>query len=173
MPLDCTPKPSASKASPHAVHELESKLKANIYRKAPNGGSEEKTLRAAFKVFDLDGSGEISFDEFERALERFGAAGVATDVLQALFNKYNTDGSDAISYEEFSAGLFHSSDAAAGMASQSAVGADIQPIETTANPWLPSLQGCASMDPGYTRPHPERPAVRNRSIAWSRGTPAT
>jgi Ca2+-binding EF-hand superfamily protein len=38
----------------------------------------EKQLKAAFKAFDLDGSGEISFDEFEQTF----ASGLEIDLKE-------------------------------------------------------------------------------------------
>jgi hypothetical protein len=167
MPIDLTIKAPSRAVSTRAVDALEENLRSSIYRKATRGSSEERTLKMAFQQFDADGSGEISFHEFERALERFGAMAVPQDVLRALFDRYNKDQSDALSYAEFSAGLFPHVESAppAGLDSGAMVGSDVQPIECTANPWLPSLQGSVSMDSNYARPNPARPHVRVRSIA--------
>merc|ERR1719201_1577498 len=99
---------------------LERILKKNIYQKSV-GVSEERTLKAAFKQFDVDGSGEVSFREFSLAMERFGLSimkpgdrgkgGVPPEVLKGLFDRYNKDGSECISYQEFAAGLYRSDEA--------------------------------------------------------------
>ena len=46
-----------------AVKSLEELLKSSIYSKTKKGNNEERTLKEAFKTFDLDNSGEVSYDE--------------------------------------------------------------------------------------------------------------
>ena len=48
---------------------------------------------------------KVDFEEFQRATERFGTAGVQPALLRALFDRYNTDNSVGLSYSEFSRGL--------------------------------------------------------------------
>ena len=100
------------------LNALEELLIKGVFAKSKEGASEERLLRQAFKQFDTDGSGEVSYDEFVRALERFGlqvssellpgraSGGVRADVMRALFEKYNADGSAELSYTEFAAGLY-------------------------------------------------------------------
>jgi len=137
----------------------------NVYQKA-SGVNEEKALKNAFKQFDTDGSGEVSFSEFALAMERFGlavkkpgtrgAGGVPPEVLRGLFDRYNKDQSEALSYQEFSDGLFKKDEAAAEAENE---GPNEQGGQ---NPWLPSLAGRQSMDKNFTRPNS---AQRIRSIA--------
>lgn len=97
------------------IDVLERILKKAIYQKSV-GTNEERALKAAFKLFDIDNSGEVNFHEFTRAMERFGltlaqpgqkgSGGVPPEVLRGLFDRYNRDQSDAISYLEFADGLF-------------------------------------------------------------------
>jgi hypothetical protein len=191
-----------------SLKRLEDSLKASVYQRTTGQQSEEQTLRSAFRQFDADSSGEVSFDEFQRALLRFGASGVEPELLRALFDKYNVDKSESLSYDEFANGLFGDGlpassgesvdkpqgqvyykrgvefslapgprrefytpsgmDARTGKQEQRGVGAraaDPQPIETCANPWLPSLVGEESMDERYARPHVEKPAMRVMSLA--------
>jgi len=137
------------------MNVLEGILKKNIYQKSV-GVSEERTLKAAFKQFDTDGSGEVSFKEFSMAMERFGLSlmkpgdrgkgGVPPEVLQGLFDRYNKDGSECISYLEFSAGLY-------GSGPKEEAEENEGPNEQGGqNPWLPSLAGKVSMDHSYSRP---------------------
>ena len=56
-------------------------------------------MKAAFKAFDLDGSGEISFQEFE---ETFAAAlEIDKEELRAAFSEFDDNKSGNINYEEF------------------------------------------------------------------------
>lgn len=48
------------------MNVLERILMKNIYQKS-QGVNQEKTLKAAFKQFDTDGSGEVEFKEFTLA----------------------------------------------------------------------------------------------------------
>jgi hypothetical protein len=165
-------------ATAFEVSSLESILKKGIYAKAKKGVTEERTLKEAFKAFDANGSGRVSFKEFVSALERFGlqvtselmpgrsSGGVRGDVMRALFDRYNTDGSESLSYEEFIVGLYQvrggggrtpsSWDAANG----------------GANPWLPTLAGSESLSESFSRPNSAIPAARVRSIAnWEHPIP--
>jgi Ca2+-binding EF-hand superfamily protein len=56
-------------------------------------------MKAAFKAFDLDGSGEISFKEFEETF----AAGLEIDQeeLRTAFLEFDDNKSGNINYEEF------------------------------------------------------------------------
>lgn len=144
---------------------LEKILKKNIYGKS-QGVNEERTLKAAFKQFDTDGSGEVSYKEFVLAMERFGLqcqkpgargkGGVPPEVMRGLFDRYNADQSDCISYQEFSDGLFASEKA------EKAEELDGPNEQGGQNPWLPTLAHKVSMDPNYHRPNT---AQRVRSIA--------
>jgi hypothetical protein len=58
---------------------------------------------AAFARADIDGSGDLDFDEWHRAFG--GGNGVKADVLRALFEEFDTDKSGTVSLFEFKAGL--------------------------------------------------------------------
>jgi len=104
-------KPPIEKAK---VDYLEELLKKAVTSRS-SGSSETKALEKAFAQFDKDNSKEIKFDEFLKAMERFGLAtshsandvsGVTVDTIRALFDRYDADGAGSLSYEEFVAGLF-------------------------------------------------------------------
>lgn len=147
------------------MNVLENILIKNIYAKA-TGPNVERTLKASFKQFDMDGSGEVSMKEFTKAMERFGLSvqqpnargkgGIPLQVLRGLFDRYNKDLSESLSYQEFSDGLFKKEEP----------GDDENegPINEQGgqNPWLPTLANRPSMDPHYNRP---QSAHRVRSIA--------
>jgi len=172
--------PAVVYVSEGEVNVLERVLKKNIYQKATvlNEGA---TLKKAFKSFDSDGSGEVSFSEFAKALERFGLfvlrpgdrgkGGVAPEVLRALFDRYNRDQSPCISYEEFSAGLYGLRLGACEFGGIDHETIDNREAEQNEqggqNPWLPSLAHRESMDPYWSRPsqYPTRHSKGGRSIA--------
>jgi calcium-dependent protein kinase len=58
-------------------------------------------MRAAFKAFDLDGSGEISYEDFESTF----AAGleIDTEELRQVFPEFDGNKNGHINYEEFKA----------------------------------------------------------------------
>jgi Ca2+-binding EF-hand superfamily protein len=59
----------------------------------------EKQMKAAFKAFDLDGSGEISFEEFE---ETFSAGlEIERDELRKIFVEFDHNKNGLINFEEF------------------------------------------------------------------------
>ncbi len=104
-----------AKALRASVAQLEQKLKASIYSKSSRSMNEQRTLDAAFRKIDVDGTDSIDYDEFVDALERFGlvvagrrpgVGGVSPEAAKALFDSYDADGSGCISSKEFSARLF-------------------------------------------------------------------
>lgn len=59
-----------------------------------------KSLEEAFKEYDTDGSGELSFAEFNAALSDFDL-GLTTDQVRLLMNWLDVDGNGQISFDEF------------------------------------------------------------------------
>lgn len=93
---------------------LEKELRRAAYARCDALTSERRSLKKAFDFFDLDHSGTVDFDEFCRALERFGlhmkesrkgVGGLSRSEAQALFDKYDSDGSGYLSYSEFADAL--------------------------------------------------------------------
>eukprot|EP00966_Prymnesium_polylepis_P241292 5580148-Prymnesium_polylepis.1 len=96
------------------VERLQADLKASIYQKS-SACDQRKVAEKAFKVMDLDGSGNVSMGEFKKALERFGLhvvperdsgvrappGGYSQEVVAALFARFDADGSGALEYKEF------------------------------------------------------------------------
>ena len=179
-------------ATAFEVSSLESILKKGIYAKAKKGVTEERTLKEAFKAFDANGSGRVSYQEFVRVCERFGlqvtselmpgrsSGGVRGDVMRALFDRYNTDGSESLSsashqlderegfivYEEFIVGLYQ----VRGGGGRTPSSWDA--ANGGANPWLPTLAGSESLSESFSRPNSAIPAARVRSIAnWEHPIP--
>lgn len=63
----------------------------------------EKQLKAAFNALDLDGNGEISYNEFE---ETFSAGlDIEKQELKALFLEFDHNANGKINFEEFKAFL--------------------------------------------------------------------
>jgi len=65
---------------------------------------EEKELRAAFKVFDADNSGNISVEELRKAMETYGEK-LTTAQAQDLVNIADTNKDGVIDINEFVAWL--------------------------------------------------------------------
>lgn len=61
---------------------------------------EDERLRAAFNMYDADGSGYISLDEFKVMLS-CSEEGLGDDLWKALVKEVDVDGDGEISYEEF------------------------------------------------------------------------
>ena len=60
-----------------------------------------RKLKQIFKQYDVDGSGELSYDEFECAMIKdLNMVGMRKEV-RLLFDKYDNDCSDTINYQEF------------------------------------------------------------------------
>jgi len=90
--------------TPGRLQQIQTTLYEKVRQKTRSHEDEGRTLSRAFQMFDRDGSGHISFNEFQRALEKFGCT-FQSHELQALFNKFDADKSGKLSYEEF-AGAF-------------------------------------------------------------------
>jgi UMP-CMP kinase len=74
-------------------------------KKTVSGKSEIATLKRHFKIFDIDDSGSVIYQEFVGALRRLGVV-LDPAVSQALFNKFDRNNNGRISYDEFSAALY-------------------------------------------------------------------
>lgn len=57
-------------------------------------------VRDAFRLFDEDKSGTISYDEFASVLSHYGMK-MTTEEFHTLAKKFDSDGDGAIAYEEF------------------------------------------------------------------------
>ena len=82
-------------------NNFEKELRQKLDQKSTTRMSEETILLRAFKYFDLDNSGCVSFSEWLKALEKIGM--VLTDLSQMrdLFNFYDVDRSGELDYKEF------------------------------------------------------------------------
>lgn len=86
--------------SPERIADLEAILYEKIRQKTLVKEDEAKTVKKAFKYFDLDDSGTIDLDKFTRALEKFGCIFNKHEIY-ALFSKYDKDHSSKLCYDEF------------------------------------------------------------------------
>lgn len=59
------------------------------------------TLKNMFQSFDKDGSGCISYDEFQAMVQEFGCEVEGVDAAAALLAKFDADGAGELSYTEF------------------------------------------------------------------------
>ena len=142
------------------VDQLEKVLKEAI-RTRSTGTSETKAVEKVFRDFDADNSRCVSFDEFCKAMERFGlSAGgsCTTESILALFERYDPDGSGELSYDEFVKGLYKLD--APPPTLNSARGAP--PVEHGTSLPLPSERGEGR------RPNPANPLVDGQAC-YARG----
>ena len=94
-----------AKAWAAELDHLEEIIKKGVEARAKPLLHETMILKKAFKLFDADNSGHISYKEFVRALGKFGLTG--TQVVRGLFDRYaQMDGDEHLSYGEFATGLF-------------------------------------------------------------------
>ncbi|KAF2729460.1 regulatory protein calmodulin [Polyplosphaeria fusca] len=63
-------------------------------------GDFEEEMRAAFKVFDRDGSGTISADELRNVMKSLGEA-LSDDEIDEMLKEADADGNGTIDYNEF------------------------------------------------------------------------
>jgi Ca2+-binding EF-hand superfamily protein len=62
--------------------------------------AQEDEWRATFKMLDLDGSGSIDADEFEKACKSLGITLSKTDQA-VLMQEFDTNGDNVIDFSEF------------------------------------------------------------------------
>lgn len=77
--------------------KLEQLIKDKVQQRCKGGASE---LRYAFKHFDKDGSGDITYQEFEQALSMFNLK-VSGEDLGPLLRAYDPEGSGHINFVNF------------------------------------------------------------------------
>ena len=59
----------------------------------------------SFKFFDINGSGEVDFPTFNRAIAKMGVV-VEEEDLAEYFNAYDANGNGSLDYREFSDVVF-------------------------------------------------------------------
>lgn len=94
---------------------FETELVQKLQQKSTSHISEETVLMRAFKYFDLDNSGAVSYDEWVKAIEKIGVILPDSVRLHELFKEYDQDDSGQLDYREFIAGIF-GEDSGAGKA---------------------------------------------------------
>jgi len=92
---------SESYVSPERMNDLQIILYEKIRQKTDDHNDEGKTIKKAFKYFDLEDKGVINLQQFTKALEKFGCVFSKYEIL-ALFRKYDKDNSGKLCYDEFS-----------------------------------------------------------------------
>jgi Ca2+-binding EF-hand superfamily protein len=85
---------------------FETKLKDKLSQRTTGRITSETVLSRAFKYFDLDNSGSVSFSEWTRAIEKIGVGVADPAELRRVFDAYDTDGSGSLDYKEFGARIF-------------------------------------------------------------------
>jgi Ca2+-binding EF-hand superfamily protein len=112
-------RPAVSFVPKKEVDALERLLfDASYRRKGGSAHSQERLINEAFKLFDVDGSGNVDCHEFLKAMERFGLhvrgkgkmgiGGLKESVVLALFDRYDKDASGTLDFREFSAAFLGS-----------------------------------------------------------------
>lgn len=94
-------------AAPVAGNELQkfiATVKEKIRQKC-KGRNEKEHLRLAFKFFDLDNSGSVSYSEFLYALEKFGVV-LDEKSSRGLFASMDASANGRLSYDEFANALY-------------------------------------------------------------------
>ncbi|MGW2629076.1 EF-hand domain-containing protein [Streptomyces chattanoogensis] len=61
--------------------------------------------KAAFARFDADGDGQVTPDEFKRAMAEMGDPYVTGPIAEAVLKSKDTDGDGKVSFDEFWASL--------------------------------------------------------------------
>uniref|UniRef100_A0A7S4DU90 EF-hand domain-containing protein n=1 Tax=Lotharella globosa TaxID=91324 RepID=A0A7S4DU90_9EUKA len=87
------------------IEAFKKEIREKVRQRTKGTKYERDTLAFAFKHFDLDGSGKIIFQEFQRAL---AILGLQPDerVGMALFNDFDVSKNGAITYKELADTLF-------------------------------------------------------------------
>jgi len=97
---------SSDYVSPERLADLEIILYEKVRQKTNTLEDEGKTLKRAFKYFDVHEKGVIDIKQFAATLSKFGCSFTDKEI-QALFNKYDKEHSGKLRYDEF-CGLFAS-----------------------------------------------------------------
>lgn len=100
--------------------QFESELRLKIQQKATAHVSEETVMLRAFKYFDLDNSGNVSLEEWVKAIEKTGVMVENRQQLEQLFSYYDKDQSGELDYKEFVSAIFGDETSAQAQGAQSA-----------------------------------------------------
>ena len=80
-----------------------------IIRKMVNGGDvidfSPEELLSCFKVFDLDGDGNISTDDLHHVLTTIGNLRMSEQDVHKILTRFDSDNNGIIDYAEFAMGL--------------------------------------------------------------------
>lgn len=101
-----TPRKPLDVASQRLLDEAERLLRDKIRQRTPSHVSDWRMALLAFRLADANGNGEISMDEWKKALELFGVT-LRPDQQRLLFESMDEDGNGVIDYNEFLRRLFN------------------------------------------------------------------
>lgn len=92
--------------------QFESDLKTKLQQRATGNISEENILLRAFRYFDLDNSGSVSYSEWTKSIGKLGI--IFQDIRKGheLFQSYDADHSGKLDYKEFTSMIFQGSHSA-------------------------------------------------------------
>eukprot|EP01017_Pseudomicrothorax_dubius_P009760 TRINITY_DN13383_c0_g1_i9.p1 TRINITY_DN13383_c0_g1~~TRINITY_DN13383_c0_g1_i9.p1 ORF type:complete len:501 (+),score=153.03 TRINITY_DN13383_c0_g1_i9:30-1532(+) len=91
---------SAGYVTPDRLLFLENLLYEKIRQRTVGNDDEGKTVKKAFKYFDLEDKGVVTLPQFEAALINFGCVFTKAEVI-ALFGKFDRDGTGRLVFDEF------------------------------------------------------------------------
>ena len=75
----------------------------SVFKLATAAQKKEKELRAAFDVFDTDGSGALSSAELKAVLSRpGGGAPLSDDAIQEIIDEFDVNGDGELQFDEVS-----------------------------------------------------------------------
>lgn len=126
--------------------KFEKEIRGKLNQKANARTSEEQILLKAFKYFDLNNSGDVTFDEFTKAIEKIGVLTFSEQELQELFDFYDSDSSGSLDYKEFSGIVFGNASGVSKQLSPSKEGnkADIDEVQVLLEKLKKTLAGRGS-----------------------------
>ena len=67
-----------------------------------SGGDASASVKAAFSIFDADGSGQIDREEIRGMMREMGECNMGEEDFEKVLKDMDLDGDGQISYEEFS-----------------------------------------------------------------------
>jgi hypothetical protein len=132
-----------------AIQLLRAKLEQRLSSKA-NGG-----LRAAFKVFDRDGSGTVAVEELGSVFSNLNLE-LPPSQIQSLMKVFDSDGSGIIDYNEFISNVLGD-----GTAGADIIRGKAAPITTVKKDVFDRPQTPSEKRPSSANPHLDRAATEN------------
>lgn len=87
-------------------YQFENELKLKISQKSKSNQPDETALVKYFRYFDLNNSGTVSAEEFQKTITKIGITSLDHEGTLRLFDYYDTNRNGELDYREFATAVY-------------------------------------------------------------------